>query len=330
MKVDLSKNVINSFNTQLDDIEKNKELYSSKELGFLKTNLSIIQDVCRQHLENFTFLFPEEEGVDDEDEEAAKRKNEMLGTLSLFLKFFKRIEVLNETEDIPAVFGTCFHNSAEFAISVISCNVGEAGKSLSKCSMLARTVNGLTIYLRKLKVYEPVFSKYIKLYVRYCNLFSAFYEKEVIPFMVEENKKHKHEGTTPLEFLMLYKRSLELFDALKECGWTEAPPAIGELFVHHIVEWIWDCDKQFTAWNERIINAETWTPISEDVYYSNSIIDIIGYLSTAKEELIELRFGVAEGPSAAGKYAEEIWKAYSLVIHFHLPLYQIIYSFVFS
>lgn len=328
MRVDLSKNVINSFITQLDDIEKNRELYSSKELGFLKTNLSIIQDVCRQHLENFTFLFPEEEGADEDDEDATKRKDEMLGTLSLFLKFFKRIEVLNETKDISAVFSTCFHNNAEFTISVISSNVGEAGKPLSKCSMLARTVNGLTIYLKKLKTYEPVFSRYIKLYVQYCSLFSAFYEKEVIPFMVEENKKRKREGTTALEFLMLYKRSLELFGALKECGWTAAPPAIGELFVHHIVEWIWDCDKQFTAWNERIIKGETWAPISEGVYYSNSIIDIIGYLSTAKEELIELRFGVAEGSSAAGKYAEEIWKAFSLVTIINSHLILCLFAFV--
>lgn len=310
--MDMSKSVISSVNRQLDDIIKNKELYTNKELGFMKTNFSVIQDVCRQYLGKFTLLFPAERGESNIDD-PNKGDSEMLSTLEMFLKLFERIEIMNGTKDVLDVINTCLRDDAEFAISVTSKSVSGTGKPLSKCTMLARTVNGLENYLKKLKLYEPVFAKYVKLYSQHCSLFSAFYEKEVIPFMIEENKKQKRENTTPLEFLMLYKRSLELFSTLKECGWEANPPAIGALFVHRIVEWIWDCDSQFTKWNERIIRTETWTPLSDDVYYSHSVIDIIAYLSTAKEELIDLRFGVTEGPAVAGKYAEEIWKAYSLV-----------------
>lgn len=308
----MSKNVINSVNRQLDDIEKNKELYTIKELGFLKTSLSIIQEACRQCLGNLTMVFPEERSEDD-IANLGGGKSEVLETFGLFLEFFRRIEVMNGTKDVPGAINACLHNNAEFIAMVISENANDTGKPMSKCTMLAKILNGLTDYLKKLTLYGPALAKYVKAYEQYCSLFSAFYSKEVIPFMTEENAKRNRDNTTPLEFLMLYKRSLEFFDALKECKWANPPPAIGKLFVHHIVEWIWDCDEQFTKWNERIINSETWTPITEDVYYSHSIIDIITYMSTAKEELVDLHFGAAEGPEAAGKYAEEIWKAYSLV-----------------
>lgn len=309
--VDMSKDVISSIQRQLDGIVKTKEIYTTKELGFLKASLAGLQDVCRLSMGKFTFVFPDDEKSGDESE--AKRR-EMLETLDMFMGLFKRIEVMNGTSDTSSVFAKCLHENSEFALAVITDNVSGKELKLTECSALARTVNGLAGYLRKLSVYSPVFSKYVKFYEPYCSLFSAFYEKTVVPFMVKENaNKRGSYSATPLEFLMLYKRSTDLFKALKECGWTKPLPLIGELFVHHIVGWIWDCDEQFTKWNQRIIESETWTPISEDVYYSHSIIDIITYMSTAKEELAGLCFGVEEGPAAAGKYAEEIWKAYSLV-----------------